>query len=86
MNYKFIHLLYVPTMACNMACKYCYIKKDKKEMSVYNLKTREKILNGELKQNVIKSLGKTHLTEISAIGLWGAEPSVNAKYFNSFLD
>ena len=24
-NTKFIHLLYVPTMACNMACKYCYL-------------------------------------------------------------
>ena len=23
---KFIHLLYVPTMACNMACKYCYLE------------------------------------------------------------
>lgn len=25
-NYKFIHLLYVPTMACNMGCKYCYLE------------------------------------------------------------
>ena len=24
-DYKFIHLLYVPTMACNMGCKYCYL-------------------------------------------------------------
>ena len=63
---------------CNMACQYCYIKKDKKEMSAYNLKTREKILNGELKQNVINSLGETHLKEIKAIGLWGAEPTINA--------
>ncbi len=23
---KFIHLLYVPTMACNMGCKYCYLE------------------------------------------------------------
>lgn len=23
---KFIHLLYVPTMACNMQCKYCYLE------------------------------------------------------------
>ena len=22
---KFIHLLYVPTMNCNMSCKYCYL-------------------------------------------------------------
>ena len=26
MENKFIHLLYVPTMACNMACKYCYLE------------------------------------------------------------
>ena len=36
MDIKYIHLLYVPTMACNMGCKYCYlddtsdIKTDKK--------------------------------------------------------
>ena len=22
---RFIHLLYVPTMACNMQCRYCYL-------------------------------------------------------------
>lgn len=26
--FKFIHLLYVPTMNCNMKCKYCYLKED----------------------------------------------------------
>lgn len=26
MNNKYIHLLYVPTMACNMGCKYCYLE------------------------------------------------------------
>lgn len=26
MEYKYIHLLYVPTMACNMSCKYCYLE------------------------------------------------------------
>ena len=30
-NYKFIHLLYVPTMACNMACKYCYLEDNTKD-------------------------------------------------------
>ena len=25
-NLKYIHLLYVPTMACNMECKYCYLE------------------------------------------------------------
>lgn len=31
MNYKFIHLLYVPTMACNMECKYCYLEDNTKD-------------------------------------------------------
>ena len=28
----YIHLLYVPTMACNMACKYCYLEEDTKDL------------------------------------------------------
>ncbi len=31
MNYKFIHLLYVPTMGCNMQCKYCYLEDNTKD-------------------------------------------------------
>lgn len=31
MNYKYIHLLYVPTMACNMECKYCYLEDNTKD-------------------------------------------------------
>ena len=31
-NYRFIHLLYVPTMACNMACKYCYLEDNTKDL------------------------------------------------------
>lgn len=31
MDYRFIHLLYVPTMACNMACKYCYLEDNTKD-------------------------------------------------------
>ena len=27
-DYKFIHLLYVPTMNCNMKCTYCYLKEN----------------------------------------------------------
>ena len=30
-NAKFIHLLYVPTRACNMACKYCYLEDNTKD-------------------------------------------------------
>lgn len=36
-NYRFIHLLYVPTMACNMACQYCYLEDNTKdEWNNYN--------------------------------------------------
>lgn len=84
MQYKNIDFLF--STDCNMDCQYCYIKKDKKEMISYNQKTREKILNGELKQNIINTLGEKHLKEIVSIGLWGAEPTINAKYFESFLD
>ena len=28
---KFIHLLYVPTMSCNMCCKYCYLEDNTKD-------------------------------------------------------
>ena len=31
MKNKFIHLLYVPTMACNMNCKYCYLEDNTKD-------------------------------------------------------
>ena len=30
-TYRFIHLLYVPTMSCNMACKYCYLEDNTKD-------------------------------------------------------
>lgn len=30
-EYKYIHLLYVPTMACNMCCKYCYLEDNTKD-------------------------------------------------------
>ena len=46
-NYRFIHLLYVPTMACNMACKYCYLEDNTKdEWSKYDvLETLEYAVN-----------------------------------------
>ena len=28
---RFIHLLYVPTMACDMACRYCYLQDNTKD-------------------------------------------------------
>src|SRR5574344_71333 len=31
-SYKFLHSLYVPTMNCNMKCKYCYLKENTKDL------------------------------------------------------
>ena len=47
MDTKYIHLLYVPTMACNMACKYCYLEDNTKELeSKYDaLETLEYAVN-----------------------------------------
>lgn len=33
MPMKYIHLLYVPTMNCNMACRYCYLEDNTKDES-----------------------------------------------------
>ena len=55
-DYKFIPLLYVPTLACNMACKYCYLedntnelKTDKKYVETLQF-TDELILDLKLKE------------------------------------
>ena len=53
-NYRFIHLLYVPTMACNMACKYCYLEDNTKD-EWYNTKpldTLEYAVNKFFKSNI----------------------------------
>ena len=39
-EFKFIHLLYVPTLACNMACKYCYL-----EDNTTDIKSDKKVLD-----------------------------------------
>ena len=40
MDFKYIHLLYVPTMACNMCCKYCYL-----EDNTVDIKSKYKALD-----------------------------------------
>ena len=46
-DYKFIHLLYVPTMNCNMQCKYCYLKENTVDLEQDDsyLKTLEYAVN-----------------------------------------
>jgi len=68
-NYKFIHLLYVPTMACNMACKYCYLEDNTKDKwAKYNpLKTLEFAINKFEESNVIPFNISLHGGEVTSL-------------------
>lgn len=68
-NYKFIHLLYVPTMACNMGCKYCYLEDNTKdEKTNYSaLETLEYAINKFKKNNVIPFNISLHGGEVTTL-------------------
>ncbi len=68
-NYKFIHLLYVPTMACNMACKYCYLEDNTKdEWNKYKpLDTLEYAINKFHSSNVIPFNISLHGGEVTTL-------------------
>ncbi len=76
MNYKFIHLLYVPTMACNMGCKYCYL-----EDNTVDDKTSYKPL--ETLEFAIKKFKKSNVVPFN-ISLHGGEVTTLSK--NDFHD
>ena len=68
-NYRFIHLLYVPTMACNMACKYCYLEDNTKD-EWYNTKpldTLEYAVNKIFKSNIIPFNISLHGGEVTTL-------------------
>ena len=72
-NYKFIHLLYVPTMNCNMQCKYCYLKEntiDLKQDDKY-LKTLEYAINKFKEANVIPFNISLHGGEVTTLSKKG---------------
>lgn len=69
---------------CNMACKYCYIDKDKRAMAGYNREIREALENGSFVENIKKTM-QSRRQEIEGISLWGAEPTINAKFFKTFI-
>ncbi len=71
MNYKYIHLLYVPTMACNMACKYCYL-----EDNTYDEKTDYKVL--DTLDYAIKKFKKSNVIPFN-ISLHGGEVTTLSK-------
>lgn len=68
-DYKFIHLLYVPTMNCNMQCKYCYLKEntiDLKQDDKY-LKTLKYAVNKFKEANVIPFNISLHGGEVTTL-------------------
>ena len=67
-----------------MACTYCYIHKNKQRMKDYNARIRETILNGSFSQSIINNFSE-YKEQISHIALWGAEPTINAEYFKTFI-
>lgn len=69
---------------CNMACKYCYIEKDKQHMAGYNRAIREALENKTFINNIRRVFDGESRNNINNIALWGAEPTINAKYFAEF--
>lgn len=76
MNYKFIHLLYVPTMACNMCCKYCYL-----EDNTVDIETEHKAL--DTLEYAIKKFKDSNVIPFN-ISLHGGEVTTLSK--NDFHD
>ena len=68
---KYIHLLYVPTMACNMKCKYCYL-----EDNTNDIKTEHKAL--ETLKYTIEKLRKENVVPFN-ISLHGGEVTTLSK-------
>jgi sulfatase maturation enzyme AslB (radical SAM superfamily) len=69
---------------CNMACKYCYIEKEKIPMATFNRKIREALGNKTFINNIKKVFSDTSRQQIIHLSLWGAEPTINAPYFKEF--
>ena len=69
MNYKFIHLLYVPTLSCNMGCKYCYLEDNTKDEKTSHtpLETLKYAVNKLKESNVIPFNISLHGGEVTTL-------------------
>lgn len=71
---------------CNMACKYCFIEKDKPHMMNFNKEIVEALSNGSFAQNIKKIFNTPEMIErIEDLSLWGAEPTINGAYFEPVI-
>ena len=68
-NIKYIHLLYVPTLSCNMGCKYCYLEDNTKDIKTNfkSLDTLEYAINKFKKSNVIPFNISLHGGEVTVL-------------------
>lgn len=68
-NYKYIHLLYVPTMACNMECKYCYLEDNTNDLdkSIKPIDTLKYAIEKFKKNNVIPFNISLHGGEVTTL-------------------
>lgn len=66
---KYIHLLYVPTMACNMGCKYCYLEDNTKDEKTNHtpLETLEYAVNKFKENNVVPFNISLHGGEVTTL-------------------
>ena len=83
---KYIHLLYVPTMACNMACKYCYLEDNTKDeyRDIDPLKTLKFAIDKFGKVNVIPFNISLHGGEVTTLS---HDDFYNLiKYINDYYD
>lgn len=71
------------TGSCNMACTYCFIHKNPKQMHDYNAKVRNALADGSYAQRMIEIL-EPYKDTIETLALWGGEPTVNADLFKDF--
>ena len=84
MQYKYIHLLYVPTMACNMCCKYCYLEDNTiDDGSKYkSLETLEYAINKFKNDNIDILIGTQmvvkghHFPNVTLVGVIAADSSL----------
>ncbi len=83
---KYIHLLYVPTMACNMACKYCYLEDNTKDeyKDIDPLQTLKFAIGKFRKANVIPFNISLHGGEVTTLSHNDFYNLI--KYINDYYD
>jgi uncharacterized protein len=83
---KFIHLLYVPTMACNLQCKYCYLEDNTKDINCKYapIETLEYAIKKFKKANVIPFNISLHGGEVTTLSKEDFESIV--KFISEYYD